>query len=97
VDNGRVAIAFDSNLNIRDLFYPRVGLENHVSGHELKTGLCADREFQWLDNSWKRETKYMPKTLVSRSMANHPGIGIQIETNDAVHNSFDVFLRKDSQ
>ncbi len=94
VGNGRIAIAFDSNLNIRDFFYPRVGLENHVSGHELKMGIWADGEFQWLDKSWEMETKYMPETLVSRSLASHHGLGIHIETNDAVHSFSNVFLRK---
>jgi glucoamylase len=94
VGNGRVAIAFDSNLNIRDFFYPRVGLENHVSGHELKMGIWADGEFQWVDKGWVRETKYMPETLVSRSLASHHGLGIHIETNDAVHSFSNVFLRK---
>ena len=46
--NGRIAVAFDSKMSIRDFFYPRVGLENHVSGHELKTGVWADGEFRWL-------------------------------------------------
>ena len=33
VGNGRLVVAFDSRMNIRDFFYPKVGLENHVSGH----------------------------------------------------------------
>ena len=94
VGNGRLVVAFDSRMNIRDFFYPKVGLENHVSGHELRMGIWADGEFRWLDDGWERETKYMPETLVSRSLASHPGLRIQIETNDAVNSSSDVFLRK---
>jgi len=93
VGNGRIAVAFDSKMSIRDFFYPRVGLENHVSGHELKTGLWVDGDFRWLGDGWEIETKYMPETLVSRSRASHPALDVQIETNDAV-NSQDVFLRK---
>jgi GH15 family glucan-1,4-alpha-glucosidase len=94
VGNGRLAIGFDNNLTIRDFFYPRAGLENHVSGHDLKMGIWADGEFQWLNQNWKIETKYMPETLVSRSLASHLALNIHIETNDAVHSSSDVFLRK---
>ena len=93
VGNGRIAVAFDSKMSIRDFFYPRVGLENHVSGHELKIGVWADGEFRWLGDGWEIETKYMPETLVSRSRASHSVLDVQIETNDAV-NSQDVFLRK---
>ena len=46
VGNGRLVVAFDSRMNIRDFFYPKVGLENHVSGHELRMGIWADGEFQ---------------------------------------------------
>ena len=53
VGNGRLAIAFDSQMNIRDFFYPRVGLENHLSGHELKVGIWADGQFSWLGDDWQ--------------------------------------------
>lgn len=94
VGNGRLAIAFDSQMNIRDFFYPRVGLENHLSGHELKTGIWADGQFAWLGDGWERETRYMPETLVSRSRGSHAALAVQIETNEAVHRTHDVFLRK---
>ena len=94
VGNGRLAIAFDSQLNIRDFFYPRVGLENHLSGHELKMGIWADGQFSWLGDDWQIETKYMPETLVSRSQASNAALAVGIETNDAVHRAHDVFLRK---
>jgi glucoamylase len=95
VGNGRIAVAFDNKMSIRDYFYPMVGLENHVSGHELKTGVWVDGEFRWLGDGWEIETRYMPETLVSRSRASHPGLRIQIETNEAVHGQgVDVFLKK---
>lgn len=94
IGNGRLALAFDSKLNVRDFFYPSVGLENHLSGHELKMGVWADEQFSWLGDGWQIETKYMPETLVSRSHANNPALQIKIETNDAVHRVHDVFLRK---
>ena len=94
VGNGRIAIAFDSKMSIRDFFYPRVGLENHVSGHELKTGVWVDGEFRWLGEGWKIETRYMPDTLVSRSRASNPDIGLKIETNETVHEGMDIFLKK---
>lgn len=94
IGNGQVAIAFDSKMSIRDFFYPRVGLENHVSGHELRMGVWADGDFRWLGDGWEIETKYMPETLVGRSRASHPDLRIQIETNDAVNAFSNVLLRK---
>ena len=40
VGNGNLLAAFDDNLNIRDLYFPFVGMENHVSGHFCKLGIC---------------------------------------------------------
>ncbi|HWQ19657.1 MAG TPA: glycoside hydrolase family 15 protein [Methanotrichaceae archaeon] len=94
IGNGRVNIAFDEHMNIRDFFYPQVGLENHVFGHKLRMGVWADGKFRWLDDGWDMDIKYLPETLVSRCHARHPGLDISLETNDGVHNSQDVFMRK---
>jgi len=42
VGNGRLAIAFDDQLRIRDLFFPRVGLENHIGGHRFLIGVWVE-------------------------------------------------------
>ncbi len=94
IGNGRIAIAFDNKTRIRDFFYPNVGLENHVSGHEMKTGIWVNGDFSWFGDGWNIDLRYMPETLVSRCIANHPALKIQLETNDAIHHSMDVFLRK---
>ena len=94
IGNSRIAIAFDSKMNIRDFFFPRVGLENHLIGHLLRTGIWTDGSFRWSDGSWKIETEYMPETLVSRCKAVIPDLDILLVTNDGVHHSLDVFLRK---
>ena len=92
--NGRIAIALDGNMTVRDLFYPQVGLENHVIGHELKTGVWVDGRFLWLGKGWNVEMKYLPDTLVGRCMATHPDLDIQIETNEAVHHLLNIFMKK---
>ncbi len=92
--NGKIAVALDGNMNVRDLFYPQVGLENHVIGHELKTGVWVDGRFTWLGKGWNVAMTYLPETLVGRSLATHPDLDIQIETNDAVHQFLNVFMRK---
>jgi len=94
IGNGRLAIAFDNKMNVRDFFYPRVGLENHLNGHYLRMGLWVDGVFRWSDDGWDVQTGYMPDTLVSRCRAKHEGLQIELETNEGVHHSLDVFLKK---
>ena len=94
VSNGRVFVALDSQMAIRDFFYPKVGLENHLTGHYSRLGIWADRRFSWINENWKVEMKYLPETLVSQCSARNQDAGLQLEVNDAVHSFLDVFLRK---
>ncbi len=92
--NGRIAAAFDSSMNIRDFFYPRVGLENHLIGHFIRIGLWADGIFRWSNEGWNNEIEYMPETLVVRCRSRISDLDLSLETNDCAHQSLDVFLRK---
>jgi GH15 family glucan-1,4-alpha-glucosidase len=94
VGNGRVLVAIDSQMAIRDFFYPRVGLENHLSGHYSRLGIWADRKFSWISENWERKIKYLPETLVSQCSARNQDADLELEVNDAVHSSLDAYLRK---
>ena len=94
IGNGQIIIAFDDKLALRDFFYPQVGLENHLNGHKIKTGLWIDGEFKWIDQNWEVIIEYLPETLVTKCKAKNNELGIELEINDAVHNSFNVYLRK---
>jgi GH15 family glucan-1,4-alpha-glucosidase len=94
VGNGRLAVAIDRDMCIRDFFYPHVGLENHVIGHKFLTGVWIDGSFSWIGPGWEIGVEYLPETLVSRFRAKHKDMGVLLEVNDAVHSSLDIFLRK---
>jgi GH15 family glucan-1,4-alpha-glucosidase len=94
VSNGRVCVALDNQMVIRDFFYPRVGLENHLTGHYSRLGIWTDRRFSWINENWEVKMKYLPETLVSQCFAGNQDEGLQLEINDAVHSFLDVYLRK---
>jgi GH15 family glucan-1,4-alpha-glucosidase len=94
VGNGHVLVALDNKMRIRDFFYPNVGLENHIVGHFFKVGIWADDRFSWLDDKWDIKMKYLPETLVSKCIASNEKANLQLEVNDAVHSSLDVYMRK---
>ena len=94
VSNGHVLVALDNKMMIRDFFYPNIGLENHVDGHFFKLGVWTDTRFSWVDENWDIKMKYLPETLVSTCFADNEGAALQLEINDAVHSSMDVYLRK---
>ena len=92
--NGRVLVALDNKMMIRDFFYPNVGLENHLDGHFFKFGAWTENKFSWIDQNWDIKMKYLPETLVSKCIANNEESALQLEVNDAVHSFLDVYLRK---
>lgn len=95
MSNGSLSVVLDGRMGIRDLFYPRVGLENHVGGHAFRWGVWVDGRFSWIgDADWDILMKYLPETLVSRCSAVNRKLGIEFEVNDAVHSFLNLYLRK---
>ncbi len=94
IGNGHLAIALDGKVRIRDFFYPRVGLENHTVGHAFLIGVCVDKIFRWVDDSWSTSSTYLPETLVSKCITLNSDLQIELEVNDAVYSYLDIFLRK---
>ena len=60
VGNGILLVNLDRNLNVRDLYYPHVGLYNHACGHRSRIGAWVDGQFSWLDDTWSVQLGYRP-------------------------------------
>ena len=56
--NGNFQVNIDNDMNIRDMFFPFVGLENHVSSHFCRFGVWVDERFSWVDASWNKKFSY---------------------------------------
>src|SRR4030042_1732294 len=83
--NGSLLVAFDHNYQIRDLYWPHVGQENHALGHPFRLGVWANGQFRWLDDGrWERVLRYQPETLVTDVILKHPDLEIEIHASDAV-------------
>ncbi len=94
VSNGHFAVALDEWTQIRDIYFPYLGLENHAVGHPFRFGVWADGEFEWVNNGWDISMTYMPETLTSRYKIKNPARGIELEVNDAVYHTKNIFMRK---
>jgi oligosaccharide amylase len=92
--NGRLTVALDQNANIKDLSYPKIGLENHVKGHPFRIGVWADDTFSWIGDDWSVSSKYLPDTAVSKSYAVNAKMQIELKMDSAVYGFLDLFLRK---
>lgn len=93
--NGTVLACLDDQLVLRDLYYPHVGQLNHIKGRRNQLGIWTGGEYTWLgDPGWRRRPGYKPGTLVARSTAVHPGLGLRLAVEETVHHRHNVYLRR---
>ncbi|MCU0587664.1 MAG: hypothetical protein MUF52_05860, partial [Syntrophobacteraceae bacterium] len=78
IGNGRLLLCFDDSNSIRDLYFPHVGQESHLSGSACRMGVHVDSTFSWIGDGWRRQLLYEEDTLVSRADLYHWGMGVLI-------------------
>lgn len=95
VGNGALLVNFDDKYQIRDIFFPHVGQENHTEGYPFRFGVWIDGTCSWVfEEDWERELRYKPETLVTDVRLVNRRLGIEIVCNDTVASDENVFLRK---
>jgi glucoamylase len=95
VGNGELLVNFDSQYQIRDIYFPHVGQENHTEGHPFRFGIWVDGQFSWVfSDAWKRSLKYVHETLVTDVTLVNDELGISISCNDTVASHENIFLRR---
>jgi len=95
VGNGSLLVTFDDQYQIRDVYFPHVGQENHTEGFPFRFGVWVDNEFSWIfSDDWKRELCYLEETLVTDVRLTNERLGIEIVCNDTVASHENIFLRR---
>jgi GH15 family glucan-1,4-alpha-glucosidase len=94
VSNGSFAVALDGQAQIRDIYFPYIGLENHAVGHPFRFGVWLESKFEWLTDDWNITMTYMPETLTSRYKIKKTNRPLELEVNDAVYHTKNAFIRK---
>lgn len=93
--NGNLLIAFDQNYQIRDLYWPHVGQENHAIGHPFRMGVWVEGQFRWFDDpKWTCSMQYQADTLVSDVKLEHPDLNVSLQFADGVDFHEDLFIRR---
>lgn len=94
--NGRLHVGLDDRGLVRDMYYPYVGLENHLSPPGLvhKIGVFVDGRLSWLDDDgWNVTAGYHDGTMIGETIATHDALGLRLELTDAVDCETTVFVR----
>lgn len=95
--NGSVLATFDQFLQLRDIYYPHVGMEEHTTfGNVHRLGVFVEgKGFSWLsDGTWNIHTDYRNDTLIGNSVAKNDQLGIELTVQDYVHPTHNILMRK---
>ncbi len=94
--NGTTLIGIDKNAQLRDLYYPFVGLENHVGGsYRHRVGVWVDGKLSWLsDENWNFTSNTGQETMSGETTAVNPDLGIELHFEDVLYNESSIFFRQ---
>lgn len=97
LSNGELCVALDRKAAVRDIYYPHVGLEDHVRGHYVhRLGVWTEGKITWLseDPGWDITVKCESDALASMIIAWHQELQIELTIKDIVYNERPVFIRR---
>ncbi len=95
VGNGSLLVTFDDKYQIRDIYFPHVGQENHTEGFPSRFGVWVDGHFSWIGSEgWAVDLKYLHESLVTDVRLTNEELGLEIVCHDSVASHHNVFLRQ---
>jgi GH15 family glucan-1,4-alpha-glucosidase len=93
--NGDFLVTFDARYQLRDIFYPHVGQENHTVGAPCRFGLWVDGKFSWVgDDSWEVHIEYEHETLVGDTTLHNAALGLRLRCRDAVDFDRNIYFKE---
>lgn len=94
IGNGHLAVCFDADGVLRDLYYPYIGLENHVGGYKHRVGIWWDGNFSWLDSKdWEVEVSLTERSMLGLILYKHRSSDLVVKIHCVVYNEVPIFLR----
>lgn len=93
--NGNILVCMDKRAQVRDFYFPYVGLENHVGGHYThRVGVYADYQLNWFDHpNWDIQIKSGNESMIGETSARNHSLGVTLNFSDAVYNEKNIFIR----
>ena len=94
--NGNILVGLDSFGQVRDFYFPYVGLENHVGGHFVhRIGAWVDGIFHWIsDGSWQITIDCDCEAFLGSMIARNEDLGIELRFVDSVYNERNILVRR---
>ncbi|KKN20517.1 hypothetical protein LCGC14_0934630 [marine sediment metagenome] len=94
VGNGNLLINFDSDYQIRDVYFPFVGQENHSKGAPFRFGVWVDERCSWMGPEWEKDLRYHDDSLTTNVYLKNEVLGLELSCTDVVDIDSNTFIRK---
>jgi len=93
--NGNMLICMDEHAQARDLYFPYVGLENHIGGqYKHRVGVWVEGKMRWLDDGWDIKIQAEENAPISDVFARNNEIEVELHFSDTVYNEKNIFIRE---
>jgi len=101
VGNGQLLVTFDHQYQLRDLYFPHVGQENHAGNGPCRFGVHSDipgkyrSELFWTSNpAWQIRQRYLNDTLTTSVSLEHRDLQLVLYCNDVVDFHRNILVRR---
>jgi GH15 family glucan-1,4-alpha-glucosidase len=94
VSNGSFLLNFDSDYQIRDIYFPFIGQEQQSSGHPFRFGVWADGRYSWMGPEWTKDLRYRDDSLVTDVYLKNEALRLELRCSDAVDLDLNVYIKK---
>jgi GH15 family glucan-1,4-alpha-glucosidase len=102
VGNGRLLVTFDDRYQVRDIYFPHVGQENHAGEGPCRFGVHSDvpaahgqHKLCWTnDRDWTIRQRYLRDTLTTSVSLDHRELKLAMYCNDVVDFNRNILVRK---
>jgi GH15 family glucan-1,4-alpha-glucosidase len=94
VSNGNLLLNFDSDYQIRDVYFPLIGQENHSEGAPFRFGVWVDGRFSWMGPEWEKDLRYHDDSLVTNVSLKNVSLGLELHCRDVVDVDLDIYIKQ---
>ena len=94
LSNGNLLFNFDSDYQIRDVYFPFIGQENHSKGDPFRFGVWVDGRCSWMGPEWEKDLRYHDNSLATDVFLKNESLGLELRCYDVVDVDLDVYIKK---
>jgi GH15 family glucan-1,4-alpha-glucosidase len=94
VGNGNFLLNFDSDYQIRDVYFPLVGQEDHSKETPFRFGVCADGHCSWMGSHWEKDLRYQDDCLTTHVYLKNNDMSLELNCADVVDIHSDAYIRR---